>query len=53
MWPKLRALKTDTNPLVFMINMHGGMADGADATTPSVSGAFNYAFMLEQMGIAQ
>ena len=50
---KLRALKTDKNPLIFKINMgagHGGSSGRYDALHEA---AFDYAFMLNQMGITQ
>ncbi|HST52623.1 MAG TPA: S9 family peptidase [Pyrinomonadaceae bacterium] len=50
---KLRALKTDRNPLVFKINMgagHGGASGRYDALHEA---AFDYAFMLTEMGIGQ
>jgi oligopeptidase B len=48
---KLRALKTDHNPLVFKINMgagHGGSSGRYDSLKED---AFDYAFILTQMGI--
>jgi oligopeptidase B len=50
---KLRAMKTDKNPLLFKINMgagHGGASGRYDALRET---AFDYAFMLTQMGVAQ
>lgn len=50
---KLRALKTDKNPLLFKINMgagHGGASGRYDALHDT---AFDYAFMLTEMGINQ
>ncbi len=48
---KLRATKTDNNPLLLKINMgagHGGSSGRYDALREQ---AFNYAFMLWQLGI--
>jgi oligopeptidase B len=48
---KLRSMKTDKNPLLFKINMgagHGGASGRYDALRET---AFDYAFMLTQMGI--
>jgi oligopeptidase B len=48
---KLRALKTDRNPLIFKINMgagHGGSSGRYDALHET---AFNYAFILSQFAI--
>jgi oligopeptidase B len=50
---RLRALKTDKNPLLFKINMgagHGGASGRYDALHEA---AFDYAFMLTQMGLTQ
>jgi len=50
---RLRATKTDTNPLLFKINMgagHGGASGRYDALKET---AFDYAFILNQFGIAQ
>ena len=49
---KLRATKTDTNPLLLKTNMgagHGGSSGRYDALRET---AFTYAFMLWQMGLA-
>ncbi|HEX8161549.1 MAG TPA: S9 family peptidase [Pyrinomonadaceae bacterium] len=48
---KLRAMKTDKNPLLFKINMgagHGGASGRYDALHDT---AFDYAFILSQLGI--
>jgi oligopeptidase B len=49
---KLRALKTDTNPLIFHINMdpagHGGKSGRYDRLRET---AFDYAFLLWQLGV--
>ena len=49
---RLRALKTDTNPLVFHINMdpagHGGKSGRYDRLRET---AFDYAFLLWQLGV--
>jgi oligopeptidase B len=48
---KLRAVKTDRNPLLFKINMgagHGGSSGRYDALREL---AFNYAFILSQFSI--
>jgi len=50
---KMRSLKTDKNPLLFVINMgagHGGASGRYDRLREI---ALDYAFMLEQMGIKQ
>jgi oligopeptidase B len=50
---KLRALKTDTNPLVFFINMHGGHSGSSGRYDAIRERDRNYAFMLTQLGITQ
>jgi oligopeptidase B len=49
---KLRALKTDTNPLIFKINMdpagHGGKSGRYDRLRET---AYDYAFLLWQLGV--
>jgi len=50
---KLRAVKIDKNPLVFMINMHGGHGGSSGRYDSIRERTFNYAFMLEQLGITQ
>jgi oligopeptidase B len=50
---KLRAMKTDSNPLLLKVNFgagHGGSSGRYDALREV---AFDYAFMLWQMGIAE
>jgi oligopeptidase B len=50
---KLRTLKTDHNPLIFKINMaagHGGSSGRYDYLHET---AFDYAFMLWQVGMAK
>lgn len=50
---KMRALKTDTNPLLLKVNFgagHGGSSGRYDALREN---AFDYAFVLWQMGIAE
>ena len=50
---KLRAMKTDKNPLLLKVNFgagHGGASGRYDALRET---AFDYAFMLWQMGVAE
>jgi oligopeptidase B len=50
---RLRASKTDTNPLVFRINMgagHGGASGRYDALHEE---AFRFAFLLDQIGTGE
>jgi oligopeptidase B len=50
---RLRSVKTDNNPLLLKVNMgagHGGASGRYDALREA---AFDYAFMLTQMGITQ
>ena len=50
---KLRALKTDQNPLVFFINMHGGHGGSSGRYDRIREADRRYAFMLTQLGITQ
>lgn len=48
---KLRTLKTDKNPLVFKINMAGGHGGSSGRYDRLREIAFDYAFLLTQLGI--
>lgn len=50
---KLRALKTDKNPLLFFINMHGGHGGSSGRYDRVAERARNFAFMLNQLGITK
>jgi oligopeptidase B len=50
---KLRALKTDQNPLVFFINMHGGHGGSSGRYDRIREADRRYAFMLTQLGITE
>ncbi len=50
---KLRALKTDMNPLVFFINMHGGHGGSSGRYDRIREQDRRYAFMLTQLGITE
>jgi oligopeptidase B len=50
---KLRATKTDPNPLVFFINMHGGHGGSSGRYDRIREQDRRYAFMLTQLGITQ
>ena len=50
---KLRALKTDQNPLVFFINMHGGHGGSSGRYDRIREADRRFAFMLTQLGITQ
>jgi oligopeptidase B len=50
---KLRALKTDKNPLVFFINMHGGHGGSSGRYDRIREADRRYAFMLTELGITQ
>ena len=50
---KLRAVKTDKNPLVFFINMHGGHGGSSGRYDRVREQDRRYAFMLTQLGITQ
>jgi oligopeptidase B len=49
---KLRTLKTDSNPLVFKINMAGGHGGSSGRYDRLRELAFDYAFVLTQLGIS-
>jgi oligopeptidase B len=48
---RLRTLKTDKNPLIFKINMAGGHGGSSGRYDRLKETAFDYAFMLTEMGI--
>jgi oligopeptidase B len=50
---KLRALKTDNNPLYIKINMAGGHGGSSGRYDVLRERAFRYAFMLDAVGMAQ
>jgi oligopeptidase B len=50
---KLRAMKTDTNPLYIKINMAGGHGGSSGRYDVLHERAFRYAFMLDAVGMAQ
>ena len=50
---KLRALKTDHEPLVFFINMHGGHGGSSGRYDRVKESDRRYAFMLTELGITQ
>jgi oligopeptidase B len=50
---KLRALKTDKNPLVFFVNFHGGHGGSSGRFDRIRERDRNYAFMLTQLGIKE
>jgi oligopeptidase B len=49
---KLRATKTDRNPLVFRVNMEAGHGGKSGRFQQYRSRAEYYAFMLDQLGLA-
>jgi oligopeptidase B len=50
---KLRALKTDQNPLIFFINMHGGHGGSSGRYDRIREQDRRYAFLLSQLGITE
>lgn len=48
---KLRTLKTDANPLLFQIDMHSGHGGSSGRYDALREVAFDYAFILSQLGI--
>ena len=49
---KLRATKTDSNPLVFKVNMAGGHGGSSGRYDKLKEAAFDYAFLLTELGLA-
>ena len=47
---KLRAMKTDKNDLVFLVNMHGGHGGSSGRYDSLKDTAMNYAFLLHELG---
>lgn len=50
---KLRAMKTDKNTLVFLVNMHGGHGGSSGRYDALKDTAMNYAFLLYELGTPQ
>src|SRR5271157_5053722 len=50
---KLRTLKTDQNPLIFYTNMHGGHGGASGRYDRIHEVAFNWAFLLTQLGVPE
>jgi oligopeptidase B len=50
---KLRASKTDKNPLVFFVNLHGGHGGSSGRLDRIRESDRNYAFMLTELGIME
>lgn len=50
---RLRALKTDENPLLFKVNMAGGHSGSSGRYDKLRETAFDYAFMLTRLGIEE
>ena len=50
---KLRTLKTDHNPLIFYTNMHGGHGGSSGRYDRFHEVAFNWAFLLTQLGVPE
>jgi oligopeptidase B len=50
---KLRATKTDNNPLLFFINMQAGHHGASGRYDQLRERAFDFAFVLTQLGIAK
>lgn len=50
---KLRTLKTDNNPLIFYTNLHGGHGGSSGRYDRIHETAFNWAFLLEQLGVPE
>src|SRR5687768_1721551 len=50
---RLRASKTDSNPLVFKVNMAGGHGGSSGRYDKLKETAFDYAFLLTQLGVVK
>jgi oligopeptidase B len=50
---KLRTLKTDSNPLILYTNLHGGHGGSSGRYDRIQEVAFNWAFLLTQLGVAE
>jgi oligopeptidase B len=50
---KLRTLKTGHHPLIFYCNMHGGHGGSSGRYDKYKEVAFDYAFMLQQLGVEE
>ncbi len=50
---KLRTMKTDKNPLIFYTNMHGGHGGSSGRYDRIHEVAFNWAFLLTQLGVPE
>jgi oligopeptidase B len=50
---RMRALKTDENPLLFVINMGGGHGGSSGRYDNLREAALDYAFILNQVGIKE
>jgi oligopeptidase B len=50
---KLRTVKTDNNQLIFYTNMHGGHGGSSGRYDRIHEVAFNWAFLLTQLGVAE
>ena len=50
---KLRTLKTDNNPLIFYTNLHGGHGGSSGRYDRIHEVAFNWAFLLTQLGVRE
>jgi oligopeptidase B len=49
---RLREMKTDSHPLVFKINMAGGHGGSSGRYDKLQETAFDYAFLLTRLGVA-
>jgi oligopeptidase B len=50
---RLREMKTDSNPLVFKVNMAGGHGGSSGRYDKLKEAAFDYAFLLTQLGVVK
>ena len=50
---RLREMKTDSNPLVFKVNMAGGHGGSSGRYDKLKEAAFDYAFLLTRLGVVK
>jgi oligopeptidase B len=50
---RLRATKTDSNPLIFKVNMAGGHGGSSGRYDKLRETAFDYAFLLKELGVGE
>jgi len=49
---KLRLVKSDDNPVLLKVNFHAGHGSASDRFQTILEAAFQFAFLLDQMGLS-